>query len=334
MRLQPMAGAARRLAPGMVASLVIAAAATFLSEHYGAPVMLFALLLGMAMSFLGEDARCRPGIDATARQVLRLGVALLGFRITADQIISLGAGPIVMIVASVALTIAFSVLLARAMGFNPLFGLLSGGATAICGASAALALSASLPQHPLKERATLFTIVGVSTLSTIAMIAYPVISGLLGFDSTDAGMFIGGTIHDVAQVVGAGYAISPEAGDAATVVKLMRVAMLVPTIVVASLIASRGTRTAEGKKPPLLPWFVVAFGLIVAVGSWVPFPTGLRGAGTALSTWCLVAAMAAIGVKTRLGELVSVGLKPVILMVAETLFLAALVLIVLRSNLL
>ena len=333
MRLKSIGGEARRFAPGMVASLVIAAAANFLSQHYGAPLMLFALLLGMGRYFLADDARCRPGVDAAARQVLRLGVALLGFRITVDQIISLGAGPILMVIASVALTIIFSVLLARAMGFNPLFGLLSGGATAICGASAALALSASLPQHPLKERATLFTIVGVSTLSTIAMILYPVISGLMGLDGTTAGMFIGGTIHDVAQVIGAGYAISPEAGDAATVVKLMRVAMLVPTIVVASLIALRGVRTGEARKTPLLPWFVVAFGLIVAIGSWVPMPAGLRGAGTSLSTWCLVAAMAAIGVKTRLGELVSVGLKPVVLMVAETLFLAGLVLLVLHFNL-
>src|SRR5688572_25039369 len=76
---------ARRLAPGLVASLVIAAAATFLSEHYGAPVMLFALLLGMAMNFLGDNERCRPGVEAAGRHVLRLGVALLGFRITLGQ---------------------------------------------------------------------------------------------------------------------------------------------------------------------------------------------------------------------------------------------------------
>ena len=109
------------------------------------------------------------------------------------------------------------------MGFTRSFGLLSGGATAICGASAAMAISAALPPHPLKERATLFTIVGVSTLSTVAMIAYPIIAAAVGLDGVHAGMFIGGTIHDVAQVVGAGYAISPEAGDAATLVKLMRV---------------------------------------------------------------------------------------------------------------
>ena len=326
-------GAARRLAPGLVASLVIAAAATFLSEHYGAPVMLFALLLGMAMNFLGENERCRPGIDAAGRTVLRVGVALLGFRITLGQIAALGPSPVLLVVAAVALTIAFSVLLAWAMGFSRLFGLLSGGATAICGASAAMAISAALPPHPLKERATLFTIVGVSTLSTVAMIAYPIVADTVGLDDVHAGMFIGGTIHDVAQVVGAGYVISPEAGDAATLVKLMRVAMLLPVVLVAAWIARRAGRDASGERPPLLPGFVIAFAAIVVVGSFAEIPAQLRAAGTTLSTWCLVAAMAAIGAKTRLGEVLSVGLKPVLLMIAETLFIALLVLLVLRSNL-
>ena len=330
---RPWLVAASRLAPGLVASLVIAAAATFLSEHYGAPVMLFALLLGMAMNFLSENDRCRPGIDAAGRHVLRLGVALLGFRITLGQIAALGPNPVLLVIAAVGLTIAFSVLLAWAMGFTRSFGLLSGGATAICGASAAMAISAALPPHPLKERATLFTIVGVSTLSTVAMIAYPIIAAAVGLDGVHAGMFIGGTIHDVAQVVGAGYAISPEAGDAATLVKLMRVAMLLPTVLAAAWVARRAGRDATGKRPPLLPGFVVAFAAIVVVGSLVSIPVQLRGAGTTFSTWCLVTAMAAIGAKTRLGEVLSVGLKPVLLMIAETLFIALLVLLVLGFDL-
>ena len=323
----------RRMAPGVAASFLIAAAATFLSGHYGAPVMLFALLLGLALNFIGEDKGCRPGIDLTARTLLRIGVALLGLRITAGDIAALGPAPVLLVVGTVATTIGFSVLLAHAMGFNRLFGLLSGGATAICGASAALALSAALPAHPLKERATSFTIIGVSALSTLAMIAYPAVAWLFGLDATEAGMFIGGTIHDVAQVVGAGYAISPEAGDTATVVKLMRVAMLVPAVILAGLIARRAAPAGPGKRPAFLPWFILAFAALVAIGSWTPLPEAVRTMGTTLSTWCLVAAMAAIGMKTRLGDLVSVGLKPVLLMVAETLFIAGLVLAALRSGL-
>jgi uncharacterized integral membrane protein (TIGR00698 family) len=323
----------RRLAPGLVASLVIAAAATFLSQHYGAPVMLFALLLGMAMNFLGDQDNCRPGLDLAGKRLLRIGVALLGFRITIGQVAALGLGPVLLTAGAVTLTIVFSVLLAWAMGFNRLFGLLSGGATAICGASAALALSAALPAHPLKERATLFTIVGVSTLSTLAMILYPAIAAMAGFDGVHAGMFIGGTIHDVAQVVGAGYGISPEAGDAATLVKLMRVAMLVPAVLVAGLVARRYGATEAGKRPPLLPGFVLAFVALVVIGSVAPVPDGLRAAGSALSTWCLVAAMAAIGVKTRLGDVLSVGFKPVLLMIAETAFIALIVFAALYAGL-
>ena len=168
---------ARALFPGVLACAVVAAAASFLAEHYGAPVMLFALLLGMAMNFLsGEGSTCKPGIEFTARTLLRVGVALLGLRITVGQVAELGWQPLAIIVLTVALTIGVSMLAARLLGFQTLFGLLSGGATAICGASAAMALAAALPNHPLKERATLFTVVGVSALSTLAMVAYPMLA--------------------------------------------------------------------------------------------------------------------------------------------------------------
>jgi uncharacterized integral membrane protein (TIGR00698 family) len=325
----------RTLFPGVLASVVVAAAATFLSQHYGAPVMLFALLLGLAMNFLSGEGACAAGIEFTARQVLRIGVALLGVRITIGQIAELGWPPVLIVVGSVVLTIGVSMLVARLMGFNTLFGLLSGGATAICGASAAMALAAALPAHPQKERATLFTVVGVSALSTLAMIVYPMLVRALGLPAQDAGILIGGTIHDVAQVVGAGYSLSQEAGDVATFVKLLRVAMLLPVIVFAVMLARRRAGAdadagAAGPRPPLLPWFAVGFALLVLVNStgWVPKP--LIALGNDASRWCLVAAIAAIGMKTQLKELAAVGWKPVVLMVGETVFLLLLVLALLR----
>jgi uncharacterized integral membrane protein (TIGR00698 family) len=318
--------ASRTLFPGVLACLVVAAAATFLSEHYGAPVMLFALLLGLAMNFLSAEGACTAGIEFTARTLLRLGVALLGLRITVGQIAELGWQPVVLVVVCVVVTIGVSMAAARLMGFNTLFGLLSGGATAICGASAALALAAALPAHPLKERATLFTVVGVSALSTLAMIVHPMIAAAVGLDAKAAGIFLGATIHDVAQVVGAGYGMSRETGDVATFVKLMRVAMLVPVIVFAVLLTRRSTRDQPGPRPPLLPFFAVGFAALVAVNStgWLPAP--VVQAGSELSRWCLVAAIAAIGMKTQLRELATVGLRPVLLMVGETVFLVGLVL--------
>jgi uncharacterized integral membrane protein (TIGR00698 family) len=322
----------RAVLPGLGIALVIAAAATFLSEHYTAPLMLYALLLGMAFNFLTETERTKSGIDFASRGLLRIGVALLGIRIGWDQVTSLGLGPVLMVVGIVAITILVSVGLARAMGFNPLFGFLSGGATAICGASAALALSAALPPHEKKEQATLFTIIGVSIFSTTAMIAYPVIAHAMGLSAHQSGVFIGATIHDVAQVVGAGYAISPEAGDTATIVKLLRVAMLLPVILVAGQI-TRSSAAPGTTRPPLLPWFVVAFIALVVLNSTVDLPKPVTSLGNELSRWCLVTSIAAIGVKTRLGEIVKVGLKPVILMAVETTMLAAGVLLLLKFGL-
>ena len=315
----------RQLFPGVLACAVVAAAAPFLSQHYGAPVMLFALLLGLAMNFLSAQGPCAPGIEFTARQVLRIGIALLGLRITTTEVVALGWHPIALVVLSVALTIAVSMLAARALGFQPLFGLLTGGATAICGASAALALSAALPGHPQKERATLFTVIGVSALSTTAMIAYPMLARWLGLDARAAGIFLGGTIHDVAQVVGAGYSLSHETGDIATLVKLMRVAMLLPVIVLAATLAR--ARVSDGSaRPPLLPGFAVAFALLVALNStgWIGQPA--QAVAGDVSRWCLVASIAGIGMKTQLREVADVGLKPILLMLGETAFLAALVL--------
>lgn len=315
--------------PGVFLSAVVAVAAMALGAHYGAPVMLFALLLGMALNFLSQDGKAAPGIDLTARQVLRLGVALLGLRITVSQVAALGWAPVLMVLVSVALTIAVGMLLARLMGFRLFFGLLTGGAVAICGASAALALSAAMPAHPLKERATLFTVIGVSTLSTLAMLLYPMLTHALGMAPVQAGFFIGGTIHDVAQVVGAGYSLSHEAGDAATLVKLMRVAMLLPVIALAAALARRHQRSDGGgepgaTRPPLLPWFAVAFAVLVLLNSTGWLPDAVVRAGQAASQFFLVAAMAAIGMKTHLREIVSVGWKPVALMVLETVFLAVL----------
>jgi uncharacterized integral membrane protein (TIGR00698 family) len=320
----------RQLFPGLVASVVVAAAASFLSEHYTAPVMLFALLLGMAMNFLAAEGTCKPGIEFAARAVLRVGVALLGIRITLAQIVSLGWHPVALVVVSVVLTILLSVAAARALGFEPLFGMLTGGATAICGASAALALAAALPAHPGKERATLFTIIGVSALSTLAMIAYPMIVNALGMTPQAAGVFLGATIHDVAQVVGAGYSVSHETGDVATVVKLMRVAMLLPVIVCAAMITRARGGGEGGTRPPLLPWFAVGFVLLAAVNSTGWIAPAAQQFGSELSRWCLVTAISAIGMKTQLRELVTVGIKPIALMLGETVFLALLVLALLR----
>jgi uncharacterized integral membrane protein (TIGR00698 family) len=324
----PQAKLIHAIYPGMLVAGTIALASTWLAQHYTAPVMLFALLFGMAFHFLHESGRCVAGIEFASRSVLRAGVALLGVRITLAQIATLGVVPVATVIVGVATTILFGLLLARRLGLAPMFGVLSGGAVAICGASAALAIASVLPRSENSERDTILTVVSVTALSTLAMILYPVFATSIGLDHKLAGVFIGGTIHDVAQVVGAGYMISPETGDIATYVKLLRVAMLLPVVFVISLIAAR---SGGGRSRPSLPLFLVGFALLVLANSFGLLPRVAIDFANDASRWCLVAAIAALGMKTSFKDLFAAGLRPVGLMVAETAWIGLLVLISVKT---
>ncbi|MDD1975058.1 MULTISPECIES: YeiH family protein [Pseudomonas] len=313
------------LGPGLMVSLAIAMASAFIADHYGGPTLLYALLFGMTFHFLIEDGRCLPGIEYASRTILRLGVILLGARITLEQIGALGVETVLAAVLAVAATIGIGWISARLLGQRADFGVLTGGAVAICGASAALAISAVLPKHEHSERDTLLTVVGVTGLSTLAMITYPILCKLLGLSPEQTGTFLGGTIHDVAQVVGAGYMISPATGDIATVVKLLRVALLVPAVVVIAWLFRHQHVGSERGRIPLVPGFLVAFMVLVAINSTGVIPHTVTDGMNDLSRSCLVVAIAALGVKTSLQKLTKVGWQPIVMLVGETFFLAALV---------
>ncbi|MED5294977.1 YeiH family protein [Halomonas cupida] len=326
---------ARARMPGVLICITIALATTFIADHYGGPTLLYALLFGMTLHFLSEQGPCLLGVEFAARTILRLGVALLGVRITLEQVAELGIGPVVTVVAGVILTIVAGGVLARLLGLRNDLGLLTGGSVAICGASAALALSAAMPRNEVAERNTILTVVGVTTLSTAAMVLYPLLVGALELSDTQAGIFLGGTIHDVAQVVGAGYMISDETGDISTFVKLLRVAMLVPAVMVFMLLFRRARMAeggADGAKVPMFPSFLIAFVVLVLINSLGVIPPVMVEGMTDLSRWCLVTAIAALGIKTSFQKLAVVGWKPVILMIAETLFLLGLVLVCLYTG--
>ncbi len=316
--------ATKALFPGFLVSALIALAAQFISEHYGAPSMLMALLFGIALNFLSEEGPCSTGIAFSARTVLRFGVALLGMRISFDMAASLGWPIVAMVIGGVIATILFGMAMARLFGHGPRFAFLSAGSVAICGASAAMAISAILPRDDRTEERLVFTVVGVTLLSTLAMIIYPILAGMIGFDAQFSGVFIGATIHDVAQVVGAGFSISEETGDIATVVKLIRVSMLAPVILVAVLVIRRiGADDGTGERPALVPGFVVGFVVLLTLNSFGVFPAALTALAEELSRWALLTAIAAVGLKTSLREVVDVGLPAIALLVLETLFIGA-----------
>jgi uncharacterized integral membrane protein (TIGR00698 family) len=318
----------QRYFPGLCVAVTIGIAATFLSQRYGAPAMLMGLLLGLAFNFLSEEPRVIPGIELAAKSLLRLGVALLGLRITFSDVLTLGWPPLLMVCSAVLLTIGFGIVMARLLGFSRRFGTLTGGSVAICGASAAMAISSVLPQSEQTKKDTLFTVISVTTLSTLAMVLYPMISHELGLTPAQAGLFLGGTIHDVAQVVGAGYSVSSEVGDLSTFVKLLRVAMLVPIVLMIGVVTRRAmaSRGEVGSVSVGVPGFLIGFVVLFTLNSlgWIPALIVQPLADSA--SWLLLTAIAALGVRTSLKEILTLGLKPVLLVISETIFIVLLVL--------
>jgi uncharacterized integral membrane protein (TIGR00698 family) len=333
-QLNVRVGAVRSLIPGMLTTSLVAVAAAFLGSHYKGSMLLFALFLGLALRFVSEDKRCMHGIQFASGTILRLGVALLGLRLTIELVVKLGWQTVVALLFAVALTMGLALLLAKILRIERSLGLLVGGATAICGASAALAISSVLPKYQHLERDTTLSVVEVTTLSTFAMITYPIVTQWLGFDAVSSGQFIGATIHDVAQVVGAGYSLSHDAGDAATITKLMRVAFLMPVLVVISA-SLRGRAARSGvdePKTPLLPWFTVALVALMLLNSTGRVPPTIQAGASDLSQAFLVLAIAGVGLKTSLQDVTHLGWRPVLMLVLTTLGLAVMAATLLDSH--
>jgi uncharacterized integral membrane protein (TIGR00698 family) len=321
--------------PGLLLCGVIAMAASLISRLHGGPQLLYALLFGVAFHFLYEDPRIRPGVELCSGIVLRLGVALLGARITLEQIAALGWSTALTVVICVFSTIGVGIGLARRLGLSTAQGLLSGGATAICGASAALAIAAVLPRSREQDRFTLLVVVTVTAFSTLAMLIYPLLAHALHLSALQAGLFLGGSIHDVAQVVAAGYLLGGQTGDAATVVKLFRVSLLALVVIVASAAIRSGTAqgncVARSSPLVLVPWFLWLFMVLVLLQSLHVVPPAAQPLIGEFSRDCLVLAIAALGVKTSFQALFKTGWRPFVLLLVETLWLAAALLVAVLS---
>lgn len=317
----PLADHIRAVLPGFMVCGLVTLASLMISEHYSVPVMLMCLLIGMAFHFLFEDAKTRAGIQFTSQHILKFGVALIGARIAFSQFIALGIPALIGIMAITLAILLVGPVLGRLMGLDREQGLLIGGATAICGASAALAISSVLPASKNLERQTLTAVIGVTAMGTAAMIAYPVILRTLGFDDYHSGVIIGGTIHDVSQVVGAGYSVSAEAGNTAVLIKLIRVFMLLPILVGLSWAYKSAKSSGTGRRLPSVPPFLLAFLALVALNSLGLIPGYVPKGLEMLSKWMLVMAIAAVGLKTSMKDVVTLGYGPLALVVGETAIL-------------
>jgi uncharacterized integral membrane protein (TIGR00698 family) len=318
----------RSILPGLLLSSLVAIAAVvaapLIARIVPIPAMVIALLIGIALNRMAEQPLFQPGIVFCLKTLLRWAVALLGLRIALGEIAALGAPVAILVVAAMAATLVAGFALARAFGQNPAYGALAGAGTAICGASATLATSIVLPAYKGKEADVAFVVVAVNALSTLAMLLYPLICRSLGFDEQMTGVMLGATIHDVAQVVGAGYAVSDLTGNTAVIVKLFRVLLLFPVVVIIGWIFARRTVAADVSKIPI-PVFALVFVALCVLNSIVPlFPAiaplyaQIKAPLVEASTWGLLIAISALGLGTSLTAIAALGWRHVATVIGTT----------------
>ncbi|MGL4314937.1 MAG: YeiH family protein [Sphingomonas sp.] len=307
--------------PGLLVVGAGTLSAGFISDHYGAPLTLMALLIGLALNFLSADTRLNPGLTLASRSLLRWGIVLVGARVTFGQIMALGPVALIAVVVIVPLVMGAAILAARRFGFGTAFGTLAGGAVAICGASAALALATTLGERRVSQAQLTLVLVGISAMSAGAMVTYPILAHWLALSDLKAGFMLGASIHDVAQTLGAGYSYSKGAGEIAAIVKLTRVALLAPVLAVVALFLPRDGARAKG---PGLPWFVIGFFAFAGVNSLGVVPALVASGAERAAAAMLACAVTATAIRSPMGQLLETGPRPLIVIASATLTALAL----------
>jgi uncharacterized integral membrane protein (TIGR00698 family) len=330
-KVAPAAAEIRTLAPGVALAAAVALlaylAAPWVARAVPIPAMVIAIFIGIALNALAVRPAFQPGIAFCVKVLLRWAVALLGLRIALGDIAALGAASALIVVAAMAITIVAGFLLARAFGQDSRYGALAGAATAVCGASAALATSTVLPDYRGKQADTVFAVVAVNALSTAAMLLYPLLCAWLGFDPQTTGIMLGATVHDVAQVVGAGYAVSDAVGNTAVIVKLFRVFLLLPVVLAIGWWFAR-TGSAIGKARVPVPAFALVFLALCILNSAVPPALApvyapVKSVLVEASMWGLLVAIAALGLGTSLKSVAVLGWRHIATVSGTTLVILA-----------
>lgn len=307
------AGAApvQALLPGLGLAALLAALAYALRAllpELPVSVLMLAILLGaLWRNVVGLRDRARPGVAASIRAPLRLGIVLLGAQLTVGQLLSIGGAGVLLLVACVLLTYAFTVWLGRRLGVEGGLVHLIAAGTSICGASAVVAANAVV-----RERAeSVAYALGVVTLcGTAVMLGYPLLGALTDLSARGYGVWIGATVHEVPQVVAASFALGTEAGQYGTASKLTRVLMLAPMIL---WLGQHHARRDGAAAAVPVPWFVFGFAAMVVVASTGVLPAAAVRFLAAGSQLLLALALAAVGLQTDLRAIRDAGWRPLLL---------------------
>ena len=324
--------------PGMAVAGVAALAAFLVHLAVPAvPLLTAAVALGMIVAQIPAlrsllDGPLKPGLSLSARRLLRIGIVLLGLKLSLVDIAGLGVVTIVAIVLVVVLTFGVTLLLGRMVGLPGRQPLLIAAGFSICGASAVGAMSA-VTRAKDSESATPIAL--VTLCGTLAIVLLPLARIPLGFDASEFGTWVGLSVHDVGQVVATAQIAGPVALSAAVVVKLTRVLTLAPMVAIVGAVERRRTplssdsavsAVGEGtsKRPPIVPLFVLGFLAAVIVRSVVPLPDGVLEVADVLQTALLATALFALGTGIRFAELARTGWKALIVGLGSWVFIAAL----------
>ncbi len=321
------------LAPGLLLSGVLAAAATLAAHLPGMSVLGplgIAMILGVAWrATLGLHARALPGMVFAARTLLRVGVVLLGARLDFGLLVR--AGPRVLVLDLLVVVIGLTVMerLGKGLGLGRGVRLGLAIGSCICGAAA---IAAAAPIIDASDDDVSVSVGIVSLLGTLGVIGFAVVAPLIGMGVQRYGLMTGSTLHEIAQVLAAGAARGPAALDLATITKLTRVALLAPTLlVVGSLLRRRDARSGEartaGRRPPLVPAFLLGFLALGAMRSLGAVPATWVPLLQTASTVAMTVAMAAIGLAVDLRSVRRIGAPALVVAVAGfamTLTVAAL----------
>ena len=322
-------GSMKQALPGLAIAGAVGLAGWLIAAWTQWPGIVIALLIGVALHPLARGPAFQPGFIMAVKKLLRVAIAFLGVRVALGDFAALGLPVAALVVVTMAITLASGIVLARLIGRTAAYGALAGGATAVCGASAALALATVLPRDKQGDTDAVYVVLTVNALSTVAMVAYPWLSHAIGLDFRATGILLGATIHDVAQVVGAGNAVSELTANVATIVKLLRVFLLLPVVLIVG-IGFSGSGADAGKARVPVPGFAIMFVVFATLNSFHIFPEAVRSLLLNLSQAGLFLAIAALGLQTSLAAMIKLGWRPMAVVVGSTLVLLGAALVGLR----
>lgn len=313
---------------GILLIALFAAAAFYIGEMNWVKALSFSpLVVGIILGMIYANTlrpslpgSWTPGISYCAKRILRIGIVLYGFKLSFQDVAAVGLPAIIVDSIIVVVTILFGLFVGKLLKMDREIALLTSCGSAICGAAAVMGVDGAIRPQPYKTAVAVSTVV---IFGTLAMFLYPVLyrSGFFALDPGQMGIFAGSTIHEVAHVVGAGNAMGPEVSDSAIIVKMIRVMMLVPVLIVIAFLTARqaGKSGAEGGKGKLtIPWFAILFLVVIGFNSLNLLPQQLISFINTLDTFLLTMAMTALGADTSFDKFKKAGLKP--FMLATILF--------------